>query len=255
MTAAGTRAVPTARARRAVVPAAALALALTLTACGGEEDEADPTDPAPTATAEPEESGTTAQDGSDAASDGGTVGDGADEAPSDGGTSADGADEAPSDDQDPQDPADGEGTPGGIPPVSLTWPAGWVDLNDLVGPGAPGTQLEMFGVDETIVYPAGVLTVYDESMVAGRTFEEMVVAEGADPAMLAALPEREVAGQTVSPFEVEIEQGGFELVQRFYPLDLGDGRLAAITFTAFVEDLPDADPVFDALLDSVALDG
>ncbi|MGC5615939.1 hypothetical protein [Georgenia sp. Z1491] len=247
--------------RRSAFAGAVLAVALTLAGCGGGDDEStDSGSPEPPEAQEvdpPEDTSEAASDddataGEDSASDDATSEDEADSA-----SPGEDADDAAADDEADGDAgADGagEGTPAGIDPVSLTWPAEWISLTHLMGATPSGAELEMFGISETEVYPGGVLTVYSPEFVAGQSFEEMVAAEGAPAEELVELEPREVAGQTVTPLEVDLTPHGLPATQRFYPLELEGGGMAAITLTSPVDVLAEAEPLFDQILASVTIE-
>ncbi|MGC5628768.1 hypothetical protein ACPYO6_12340 [Georgenia sp. Z1344] len=251
---------PAAPRRAPALAGASLATALVLAACGGDDND-DTTDAAtteaPPATTEPAESESSDGTGQD---DGGSETD-SDAAPSDEGEAeaeaSSRADEAASDADEAASDAgatSGEGTPGGIAPVSLVWPAEWMDLTDMLAPPPEGAEIEMVGSSGTLIYPAGVLTVYTAEFVDGRSYLELVEADGAPADALTEIEPREVAGQTVTPYEVDLTPYSFPAIQRIYPLELADGAMAGLTLTAPIEELEAAEPLFEAILDSVTIE-
>lgn len=209
---------------RAAVAAAVLTGALALAACGGDDDASD----AATTTAEETPSGNvgetpTAESGSESGSEAGSAG--------------------------PGEPAPD------VPAVEVTWPEGWEDITGFITSPVPGGgDVHAYGDPANNFASSVVIVAFPESFVGGQTYEDLLTAQGQDIAEFTELPEREIDGRTVTPYEFDVDTGPVVAQQHLYPVELDDGGLVEITLVAPQESVDELLPVWDEILDSITID-
>lgn len=206
---------------RAAGVAVVLVGALALTACGGSDDES--TRP---------------------------TGDGGAESSSESSSAESGSGAAPG--ESPSESASDAGFAG--PSVEVEWPSGWEDMSPYITGTPEGAEVQAYGEQASNFAASAVVQSFDEEFVQGRTYDELLEAQGTDTSTFAPLVEREIDGVVVAPYELLSESSAGPVTQRLYPVELEDGGIVEITVIAPQGTFYEYEATFEELLDSVAID-
>ncbi|MGO1511081.1 MAG: hypothetical protein ACTHW4_10990 [Actinomycetales bacterium] len=140
------------------------------------------------------------------------------------------------------------------PSVEVDWPSGWEDMSSYITATPEGAEVQAYGDPASNFAASAVVMSFGEEFVQGRSYDELLEAQGTDTSTFAPLAEREIDGTVVAPFERLSESATGPVTQRLYPVELEDGGIVEITVMGPQETFYELEPTFEELLDSVAID-